>query len=79
MKDWFRNHYKSILIIAICVCYYFVLFALCRAFDIDFDGYGNDAEDNIKIAKFYFITLPIASALPVILYELIKFIRSKSK
>ena len=77
MKEWLSKNYKNILCIVFCVLYYFFLFVLCRSFNIDFDDY--DAENNIKIAKFYFITLPIASALPVILYELIKLIRSKSK
>lgn len=79
MKSLLTPKFKNVILVGLCLSYYIVLFVLCRSFDIDFDYDGNDIDANIKIAIFYFIILPIAAALPVILYEFIKFIHSKIK
>lgn len=68
MKKWFKSHYKTILSVLFCIAYYLLLFSICIDY-IDFDRY--DTDDNIKVAKFYFIVLPIAAVLSIALYGII--------
>ncbi len=74
MKDWIKSHRKVIIVIALCVFIYIILNTICSDY-IHF--YEDDDEFNIKVAKFYFITLPIASVLPVILYKVITYIKKE--
>lgn len=75
MKDWLKNHYKGILEIVFCIVVYLVLFRSCIEY-IDFKDYADDGY-NINVAEFYFIILPFASVFPVLLYEVIKYIKNK--
>lgn len=76
MKKWFKSHYKTILSVLFCIAYYLLLFSICIDY-IDFGRY--DIDDNIKVAKFYFIVLPIAAVLPMFLYCLAARCAQKSK
>lgn len=74
MKKWLKAHYKEILSVLFCIAYYLLLFRICIDY-IDFDRY--DTDDNIKVAEFYFIVLPIAAVLPIALYGIIAYIRKR--
>ena len=74
MKAWLRSHYKTILALLFSLLYYVVLCAICTDYiSFDTDGY----EYNVLVAVLYFLILPIAAALPVLLYELVKYINRK--
>lgn len=73
MKKWLKSHYKTILSVLFCVAYYLLLFSIC----IDYVDFGYNTNDNIKVAKFYFIVLPIAAVLPIALYRILTYIRKR--
>lgn len=73
MKKWLKSHYKAILSVLFCIVYYLLLFRIC----VDYIDFGHDTDDNIKVAKFYFIVLPIATVLPIALYRIIAYIRKR--
>lgn len=75
MKNWFLSHYRIILRILSVLCLYILLITISSEY-INF--YEDDDEFNIRVAKFYFVTLPFASALPLILYEIIRYLRKKN-
>ncbi len=74
MKDWFRKHKKGILAITSSVALYFILILVSVPHIYFEEDY---VELNIAVALFYFVLLPIAAALPVLLYEFVKYLKRK--
>lgn len=76
MKDWIKLHYKQVIAVVLSIAYYIILFRICIDY-IDFGVGRYNLEKNIAVAKFYFIVLPIAASLPVVIYEIVKYIKRK--
>ena len=83
MKDWFKSHYRVIMALLLFIVIYFVIFRISMDY-VDFrnvysSGNTNAMEYNMKVARFYFIQLPLGAMLPSIAYMLISYLNKKSQ
>lgn len=83
MKDWLRTHYRIIIALAIFIAAYLILYHI----SMDYIGFRrvfpseNRAmmEFNMKVARHYFVYLPLGASIPSLLYMLVVFFNNKSK
>lgn len=74
MKNYFNSINKYLIAyiaLYLIMCFVSLFFIRCE-FDIEYDGFIETEilTNNIKVLRYYFITLPIASAIPLVLYYL---------
>lgn len=89
MKDWIKKHYQIFVAMFIFVVTYAILCGISANY-INFDNskryranstshyereaYRTQNEYNVKVARFYFIQLPLGATIPALLYLLSAFI-----
>ena len=83
MKNWFKSHYRVIIALLLFVVIYYAIYNFSSNY-VDFrkvypSGNLNTMEFNMKVARFYFIQLPLGAMLPAIAYLLISYFNSKSQ
>ena len=83
MKAWLQSHYRIIIALTLFAVMYFISFRMSIDY-VDFhrvypSGNRTMMEYNMKVARFYFVYLPLGASIPSLLYMLIVFLNSKSK
>lgn len=86
MKNWIKKHYRVVISLLLFVASYMILDNICSQY-IKFDTDSNcdynkyrmreRTEYNTKIARFYYIQLPIGAAIPSLLYIVSALVYSK--
>ena len=81
MKEWFKNHYRVLIALALFLVTYLLLCSICSDY-IEFEEsrrtYRALVEFNLKVAKFYFLQLPFGASVPSLLYILSDYLEPKS-
>ena len=81
MKNWIKSHYRVLIAISLFIITYIILFNICQNY-IEFDTtyrnlYKPEIEFNMKVARFYFIQLPLGSVIPSLFYIIISYLNNK--